>query len=136
MRRAMDVGGHGYVLAKARSFQVAVEPLESGWSLVTLTADIANLRKEKLGGWLGGMGVGGLGASAGLVVVTGGGILPVLGGIAIFSGFLGIATAAARSDMRKQLQRIELALQGLLDRLERGENLHDQAEPWHRRLLG
>lgn len=136
MRRAMDVGGHGYMLAKARNCQVAVEPLESGWSLVTLTADLRNVRRERAGGWFAGMGMSGVGAAVGLGVVTGGGILPVLGGIAIFSGFMGIATAAARSDMRKQKQRMELALQGLLDRLERGENLHGEEEPWHRRLLG
>lgn len=136
MRRAMDVGGHGYVLAKARNLQAAVEPLESGWSLVTLTLDIGSLRKERVGGWFTGMGMTGAVGAVGLTVATGGGILPVLGGIAIFSGFMGIATAAARSDMRKQRQRMELALQGLLDRLERGEDLHRAEEPWHRKLLG
>ncbi len=136
MRRAMDVGGHGYMLAKAGNFQVAVEPLESGWSLVTLTADIANIRRERLGGWFAGMGTAGVMGGVGLGLLSAGTILPVLGGLVVFSGFMGIATAGARANMRKQRQRMELALQGLLDRLERGESLHDEAEPWHRRLLG
>ena len=45
-------------------------------------------------------------------------------------------TALARNDMRKQRERMQLALEGLLDRLERGEDLHHEAEPWHKRLLG
>lgn len=134
-RRAMDVGGHGYVLAKARNLQVAVEPLESGWSLVTLMADIGNQRNERLGGWFFGMGLGGLGSGVGLAVATGGGVLPILGGAALVSLFLGVATAAARADMRKQIERMRLAIEGLLDRLERGENLYEEAEPWHRKLL-
>jgi len=136
MRRAMDVGGHGYMLAKARSFQVSIQPLESGWSLVTLTADIANMRREHAGGWYGGLGMGGVAGGVGLAVATGGGILPILGAIAIVSGALGVATVASRASMKKQSERVELALQGLLDRLERGESLHDEAEPWHRKLLG
>jgi len=59
----------------------------------------------------------------------------VLGGLAIFSGFTAIATVSARADMRKVRQRMELARQGLLDRLERGENPRSAEEPWHRKLL-
>ena len=135
MRRAMDVGGRRYTLAKARNLQVGVEALESGWSLVTLTADIGNMRAERLGGWFAGMGLGGAAGGFGLFMATGGGVLPLLGGLAIFSGFTAIATVSARADMRKVRQRMELALQGLLDRLERGENLRSAEEPWHRKLL-
>lgn len=136
MKRAMDVGGHGYVLAKARNVQVAVEPLESGWSLVTLTADLTNVRNERVGAWFGGVGIASVGATMALVIPTGGAILPVLGAVALISGGVGAAAALARKDMTKQLQRTELALQGLLDRLERGEDLHAEVEPWHRKLLG
>ncbi len=136
MRRAMDVSGRGYMLAKARSFQVSIQPLESGWSLVTLTADISNMRRERAGGWYGGLGSGGVVGGVGLVVATGGGILPILGAAALVTSAMGVATFASRADMKKQSERVELALQGLLDRLERGESLHDEAEPWHRKLLG
>ncbi|WP_420448843.1 hypothetical protein [Candidatus Palauibacter sp.] len=136
MRRAMDVGGRRYILAKARNLQVGVEALESGWSLATLTADIGNMRAERLGGWFAGMGLLGAAGGFGLFMATGGGVLPLLGGLGIFSGFTAVGTVSARADMRKVRQRMELALQGLLDRLERGENLRSEEEPWHRKLLG
>ncbi len=135
MRRAMDVGGRRYTLAKSRSLQVSVKALESGWSLVTLTADVGNMRAERLGGWFTGMGLGGAAAGFGLFVALGVGILPLVGGLAIFSGFAAVATVSARADMRKVRRRMELALQGLLDRLERGDHLRSAEEPWHRRLL-
>ncbi len=136
MRRAMDVGGRRYILAKARNLQVGVEALESGWSLVTLTADIGNMRAERLGGWFAGMGLLGAVGGFGLFMATGGGVLPLLGGLGILSGFTAVGTVSARADMRKVRQRMELALQGLLDRLECGENLRSEEEPWHRKLLG
>ncbi|WP_419936361.1 hypothetical protein [Candidatus Palauibacter sp.] len=134
MRRGLDFSGRGYTLAKARSLQVVTEPLENGWSLVTLTADMTNVRKEHLGGWFGGMTVGGIAGGLGLTLATGGGILPILGGVAIFSGCMGVATVSARSTMAKLRQRMELSLQGLLDRLERGEELAGAREPWHQKL--
>lgn len=135
MRRALDVGGRRYALAKARDLQISVAALESGWSLVTLTADIGNLRAARIAGWFTGLGLPGAAGGFGLFMATGGGIPPLMGGLAIFSGFTALATAAARVGLRKAGQRTKLALEGLLDRLERGENLRSEQEPWHRRLL-
>lgn len=135
MRRAMDVGGHGYTIAKAKRLQVAIQPLESGWSLVTLTADMSNVRNEVSGGWWGGLGLAGVGGALGLIISTGGAALPVVGGVAIVAGALGAGTAAARAQVRKERLRMELTLQGLLDRLERGETLEPDGEPWHQKLL-
>lgn len=132
MRRAFDVGGRRYTLARARDLRIRVAALESGWSLVTLTADIGNLRTEHLAGWLAGVGLAGVG----LFVAAEAGVLPLLGGLAILSGFAAVATASARAGVRKAGQRTRLALEGLLDRLERGENLRNEEEPWHRKLLG
>ena len=134
MRRGLDFGGRGYTLAKARSLRVVTEPLENGWSLVTLTADMTNVRREHLGGWFGGMTVGGLASGLGVTLATGGGVLSILGGVALVSGFVGGATVFARSTMGKLRERMELALEGLLDRLERGEDLGGVREPWRRRL--
>ena len=135
MRRAFDVGGRRYTLAKTRDLQIRVTALESGWSLVTLTADIGNLRAERIGGWFAGLGLSGAASGLGLFMATGGGALPLLGGLAILSGFMGLATVSARAGMRKTRQRTKRALEGLLDRLERGENLRNEEEPWHRKLL-
>ena len=134
MRRALDVGGRRYTLAKSRDLQIGVAALESGWAIVTLTADVRNLRTERLAGWLTGMGLAGAAGAFGLFMATGGGIVPLLGGLAIFSGFTSLATIPARAGLRKATQRTRLALEGLLDRLERGDNLRRE-EPWHRKLL-
>ena len=135
MRRAFDVGGRRYTLARTRDLQVRVAALESGWSLVTLTADVGNIRTEHLAGWFTGMGLAGTAGGVGLFMATGGGILPLVGGVAILSGFAALATVSARAGLRKAGQRTKLALEGLLDRLERGENLRSEEEPWHRKLL-
>lgn len=135
MRRAMDVGGRRYILAKARSLQITVEALESGWSLATMTADVGNMRAERLGGWFAGLGLSGVAGGLALFLATGGGILPLVGGAAILAGCMGVATVSVRADMRKVRQRMELALEGLLDRLERGQSLRGEEEPWHRKLL-
>ncbi|MDH3733460.1 MAG: hypothetical protein OEU54_07985 [Gemmatimonadota bacterium] len=135
MRRAMDVGGHGYTLAKAKRLQVAVEPLESGWSLVTLTADMANLRNETAGGWMFGMGLASIGPSIGLIVATGGAALAFVGAAALVGGGVATARFAARKHVRKEAERLELSMLGLLDRLERGETLELGEEPWHTKLL-
>jgi hypothetical protein len=134
MQRAMDVGGRGYELAKARSIAVDVEPLESGWSLVTLTADLRNMRNEAAAGWyLGGVFTA-LGGSIS-VLVTGGATLPLLLGAGLISGAaLGTATWATGRTFRKRKLRMEMALQGFLDRVERGEEPSAQADAWSRRL--
>ncbi len=135
VRRSLDVGGRRYTLARARDLQIRVAALESGWSLVTLTANIGNLRAQRLAGWFTGLGLAGAAGGFGLFMATGGGALPLLGGLAILSGFATLATVSARSGLRKAGQRTTLALEGLLDRLERGENLRNEEEPWHRKLL-
>jgi len=135
MRRAMDVGGHGYVLAKAKRIQVAIEALEPGWSLVTLTADASNQRNEAVAGGVVGLGLGGIGTAAGLILATGGAGLAIAGGVALFTGGLSLGAWIGRHETRKKCQQIELALHGVLDRLERGETLDADGEPWHQRLL-
>jgi hypothetical protein len=136
MRRAMDVGGHGYTIAKAKRLQVAVEPLESGWSLVTLTADMANLRSEAAGGWMFGMSLASIGPSLGLILSTGGAALAFVGAGALVAGGLATARFAGRRHLQKERERMELTLLGLLDRLERGETLEPgEGEPWHQKLL-
>ncbi len=135
MRRAMDVGGHGYELAKARTIGVAIEQLEPGWSLITLTADIRNLRGQSAGGFFGGLGLAAAAASATLVLVGGVGILTLLGVGLSGAGAVALGTWGATKDVRKKRERMELKLEGLLDRLEHGDSLGVTGEPWHQRLL-
>ena len=134
MRRNMDFTGRGYILAKARSLQVVTEPLEDGWALVTLTADMRNRRAEFAGWSLTMLPLGGIGGAVGITLATGGGLLPILGGVVLASGCVGLGASIARGGTTQIRTRMELALQGLLDRLERGEDLVRAREPWHHRL--
>lgn len=136
MRRAMDVSGHGYQLARAKSLQVAVEGLEPGWSLVTLTADLRNERTEALAGFFSAFGAAGVAAGIVLVAVGGPELPFLLGSTLAGGGAVGGATWASRAYLRRRRERMELALQGLLDRLERGEELGRTGPSWHERLLG
>ena len=133
MRRNLDFTGRGYTLAKARGLQVVTEPVEDGWSLVTLTADMRNARAENAG-WFTLLPLGGIGGGVGITLATGGGILPILGGVVLASGCVALATAGARGTVTKLRERMELTLQGLLDRLESGEDLVRAREPWHQKL--
>ena len=46
LKRSLDFGGHGYELAIARRLEIAIQQLEPGRSLVTLSADLTNERAE------------------------------------------------------------------------------------------
>jgi hypothetical protein len=120
LKRSLDFGGHGYELAKARRIQVAVEQLEPGRSLVSLSADLTNERAEHAAGWTIGLGLIGAGATVALVLVAGAPVLiaaPVVG-----AGLFGGSAAAAKT-FRLRRERVELVMNGLLDRLERGGKL-------------
>ncbi len=120
MQRAIDVGGHGYELAKARNVQLAVEELEEGWSLVTISVDLRNLRTEQATGWLLGLGLSGTGGAVASAVLAGSTVGFVIAPF-LALGFWGAASWAAGRTIQKSRSRIELIALGLLDRLEQGE---------------
>lgn len=118
IRRGLDVGGHGFALARAKRIEVAIQELEPGRCLVTISADLRNQRAEHAGGWYTGAGFTTAGVTAGLVAGAGAPlllVLPLVAGTA-FGG----STLFARRTLRSELEKIELAVQGLLDRLEGG----------------
>jgi hypothetical protein len=121
LQRGLDVGGRGYELAKARSVSVMVQPLEEGRSLVSITADIANQRTGHAAAWYGSLGSLGLGAALGAMLGAG---APELIVIPAAAGGIGIAGTLGTSwTLGRRRSRMELAVQGLLDRLEKGERL-------------
>jgi hypothetical protein len=130
MRRAMDVAGHGYLLAKARNLQVAIEQLEPGWSLVTLTADVRNVRNQAAGGFYGAFMSSSIGISVAILATAGVAVLPIIGAVAVASAGFGGATWATGASVRRRHARMELTLQGLLDRLEEGESLAGAEGSW------
>jgi hypothetical protein len=122
-RRAMNLGGRGYALARASEIAATVTPVDDGRVLVRLDADVTETRRQRLAaaGTTAGAGVVASGslvavgvvAHAIMAVVLPLAILPIAGGI-------GAAYAVARSH-RQIVARMHLALEQVLDRLEHGD---------------
>ena len=114
-RRIMNVGGHGYRLARAEEVSATVIAIDAERSIVRLDASLANVRTQRIAG------------GSGMVVAGGvtGGILFALGVMAAVAA-LPVAAAlvggyfVARSHA-PQVAGAQLALEQMLDRLERGE---------------
>ena len=123
VQRGLKAGGKTYDLTRASEVSGQVTPLESGFCHVQLVVDIRNLRNAHLGG------------AAGLVAAgaTGTGIafaLGVLLPVAILpAAVLSIAALPVLAGNRSQSERIHVALEQVLDRLERGEIRPEHALP-------
>ena len=117
MKRGFGVGGKSYHLARAAEVSVAVTPLEAGYCHVALTADVSNSRSGVITGAGVTAGTGVLISAILLSIVTGGATLALL-----VPGALGIGIGASipRAHRRKAA-RVQLALEQVLDGLERGE---------------
>jgi len=115
LQRAFKAGGKTFALTRAAEVAGSVVPLESGFCHVQLRADVGNLRRQRLAGVASLLGFGALGAA----------IASVLG--ALFPWMLvplaatGIAAVAYGRGHRRDIERVHVALEQLLDRLERGE---------------
>ncbi|MFQ5746561.1 MAG: hypothetical protein ACE5HF_04995 [Gemmatimonadota bacterium] len=132
IRRSVNLSGKGYELARARSLDVAVEPLEEGRSLLTLTADLRNRRNEHVGGWLTGTLLAVPGLTALLVLGFEAPLalsLPAAGTTMVATGTFAIGKMFAR-----RRERTTLALEGLLDRIERGESLASEKPTLRERI--
>ncbi len=115
IQRALGAGGKTYALARAAEVAGEVTPLESGFCHVRLLADVRTLRQTRVGGATGALGFAG--------VMTA--VLAATGVLALFALLplpVGAVTALAiiRSH-RAQNEKIQVALEQVLDRLERGE---------------
>lgn len=134
LKRAFDVGGRGFELAKARRVDVTIQQLEPGRSLVTLSADLTNQRLAHATEWMIGVGLAGGGATVALVLATGFPLL-LVPTLAVCAGLAG-GSAAATLTFRKLRGRVELAMQGLLDRLERGGSLPESRPSIAQKISG
>lgn len=133
MQRTLDVGGRGYELAEARQVELAVNGLEDGWTLVSLTVDMRNVRSEHGIGWISGLSGAGSGAGVVAVLVLG---VPVFVAVPVLAAAtVGATSLAGRWTLQSKRERLELVLQGLLDRLEQGEELEPRRPDWRERLL-
>jgi hypothetical protein len=115
MKRILNVGGHGYRLARAHEVSATIIAIDAERSIVRLDASLANVRSQRIAGGGGVAVAGGVtgGILAALGVMTAVAALPVAAGLV--AGYF-----VARSH-GPQVSGAQLALEQLLDRLERGE---------------
>ncbi len=124
MQRGLQAGGRKFALTRAAEIIGQVTPLEAGFCHVRLSADVRNLRRARIGGAFTLVGVG----AVATVVASGVGILAPFT-IAPAVGFGVAAVAALLAGRRRQLEQIEVGLEQVLDRLERGEIRPEHALP-------
>ncbi len=115
VRRGVGVGGHRYALHRAKEILGRIQELEDGYCHVTLIADLSNTRTERVAG-------GAMSFAAGAVFTTIGVVLGVATGVAVIPLVVGAAggVAIARTN-RAQIERVQVAMEQVLDRLQRGE---------------
>lgn len=115
IQRALGAGGRSFALARATEIAGHVTQLEPGFCHVRLLANVRGARAQRL--W----------AAAGLVLlgVAVAGIVPVLGALAPWALLpavaIWVAAAGVARRHRADNERVQVALEQVLDRLERGE---------------
>lgn len=115
LKRSLGAGGRSYRLARAREIVTQVVGAHGSRCHVRLLADLGNTRRHHLGG-AAGLAVTGTGLTAvaftlGIMVPIA--VIPIPLGLAI-----GFGLARAR---RAELDRVQVALEQILDKLEHGE---------------
>jgi hypothetical protein len=124
MQRGLRAGGKTYALANAAEIAAQVTPLETGFCHVRLSADVRNLRRARLGGAIGLAGAGALATGAAVVA---GVIVPFVAFPAVGLGLAALAVLLA--GRTQQLEKLQVGLEQVLDRLERGEIRPEHALP-------
>jgi uncharacterized membrane protein len=116
LRRFLDIGGRGYALTLADEVAATVQPIDADQVLVQMDVTLFSHREKLAGGVV---GLSGLGAAAtGVFFVMS--VMPAFAVVPVAVLPL-IGAAAARSSHRHVVERTQLALEQVLDRLERGD---------------
>lgn len=114
-RRIMNVGGHGYRLARAEEVSATIIAVDAERSIVRLDASLANVRSQRIAGGSGVAVAGGV--TAGVLFALG--VMAAVAALPVAAGLVG-GYYIARSHS-PQVAGAQLALEQMLDRLERGE---------------
>lgn len=117
LQRGLDFSGRGYQLARAKTLTIQTQELEDGRTLVSVIADLSNARAGHAAAWYGPLGLIGLGSALGAILGEGASAAIVVPSVA--AGVAAVGTLGTVKTLAKRRGRIELAVQGLLDRLER-----------------
>jgi len=117
MKRGLGMGGKSYQLARTVEVSHSVTALEDGYCHVALSADVSNSRGGVLAGATA-VGASGVILSALLLAA-----LPIaLPAVLFVPGVVGVAIAGSLPRVhRRHAERTQLALEQILDGLERGE---------------
>ena len=115
LKREFKMGGRSYQLSRAKEIVGQVVQVEEGRAHVRLVADLSNTRRAHLSS---AATVAGAGTIASLIGVTIGVMLPV----ALVPVGLGLLTGFAVARRRRgTMERMQVSLEQVLDRLEHGE---------------
>jgi hypothetical protein len=124
-RRLSPSAGHPYDLLRAREVAATAVPVDDNRTLVRLDADVSHARAQRLQGGIavaaGGVAGGGL-IAAFFAVVVATPLAPALL-VGAVPAVLGLAACAAVARThRHTVERAQLALEQVLDRLEHGDS--------------
>lgn len=124
MKRGFGVGGRSYVLAKrAGDVSVGITQLEPGYCHVEMSADLGTARGEAATGAAVGaavLGAAGLGVLTIPVAATGAATLLALAALVPLVGAVSTPMLVSRA-FRRRSEAVQVALEQVLDRLERHE---------------
>ncbi len=115
IRRALSFGGRSYLLTRAREVTGIVAGVDPGRCHVQLIADLSNTRADRLGT---AAGLTGLGAGGSVIATVLGVMAPVSLIPAAAAALLGMAIGRGR---RTEVDKVHVALEQILDRLEHNE---------------
>ena len=106
--------------------------LQLGDVLISITADMSNQRMGHAAGWYGVLGTFGLGSALGAILGEGASAMIVIPAVAGGVGVVG--TVGAAMTLARRRNRMELSVQGLLDRLERGTKMASEPPTLRERI--
>jgi len=116
VKRALRVGGRDYALSLAHEVSATVIDLEEGRTHVVLDADYQNLRRRSVQ-QVAGSGVVGAALTGSALIISVPAVLAAVPVVALTAA----GVVGSRAYQRHVITRAQLALEQLLDRLERGE---------------
>ena len=132
--RAASSMSKRYYVASAKSVEIALEAVDQERTLVELAVDAGIRSDYVVGGVLGG-GAGGVGGGVGLTVLLGSAVpmfLAVPAGVVVGAGvWAGVVWGTSRAH-RKRLMEVMNEVEGILDKLELGEDLEPPPPSWRR----
>lgn len=132
-------------MAGALHLDLAIRPLEPGWSHVRIRALYKDERRSQMAGVIVGATLLGIPAGAGLGAIVGaalgsftGAEVAVAGGLVTGLSTLSVITAglfsSAKRRYRRWRERARTEAEALLDRSEKGDELRPPPPPWIRKL--